>query len=75
MAKQLAVGSSQSHLYRDEDVRTLANELLRERLTINAIRDRIKARFGAGRTPSRSAIGRYVRKARLQLGIDFSTVG
>src|SRR3546814_16664614 len=57
-----------SKIYHDLAVQAFLEGLLREPLTVDEMRRRINAAFGADRTPSRSAIGRYARQRRLEIG-------
>jgi hypothetical protein len=59
-----------SKIYHDLEVRAFLDELLREPLTIAEMRQRIEDRFGADRTPSTGAIGRYTRRRRLEIGFN-----
>lgn len=53
-----------------EDVRLGVERLLRQPLTIDAIRLRLIEAYGADRTPSRTTIGDYVRRRRIELGLQ-----
>jgi hypothetical protein len=66
--KMTAPPGPRSKIYHDPEVRAAVDRLLQRPLTIDAIRTNISARFGQGRTPSRSAVGRYMRRERLGLG-------
>lgn len=57
-----------SKIYHNRGLRASIDHLLQEQLTIDEIRRRIVASFGEDLTPSRSAIGRYVRRVRLGKG-------
>ncbi|GAB4366900.1 MAG: hypothetical protein Kow00114_25190 [Kiloniellaceae bacterium] len=61
---------SRSKIYHDLEVRAALDELLRQPLTTDEMWDRLHVRFGDGRTPSRTAIGRYARRRRLEIGFD-----
>lgn len=55
-------------IYRDMEVRRLLDELWPRPMTGKAMLQLIIDRLGADRAPSRSALYRYVRRARLGLG-------
>lgn len=63
--------ASRSKIYHDPAVRRALDGLLKAPLTLDAMRSNLARRFGVARTPSRSAVGRYVRAARLARGINF----
>lgn len=54
-----------SRIWRDTELARAIEQHVAERLTIDQIAERLKARFGRDRAPSRSAIGRYVRGLKL----------
>jgi hypothetical protein len=66
--KLTAPSGVRSKIYHDLRVRAAIDRLMRRPLTIDEIRARIAARFGPDRTPSLSAIGRYLRRERLGMG-------
>jgi len=68
----LAVGlvcfSSRARFRGDPEVVAFLNEHATT-ATVEWLRDEAQRRFGPARAPSRSAIGRYVRRVRVSLGI------
>src|SRR3546814_6556232 len=61
MSGRPVLSRRRSKIYHDLAVQAFLEGLLREPLTVDEMRRRINAAFGADRTPSRSAIGRYAR--------------
>jgi hypothetical protein len=55
-------------LYRDAEVRSTVDLLLHDPMPVDAMRAMLLARFGPKRTPTRSALYRYVRRERLGVG-------
>ncbi|HEY9538620.1 MAG TPA: hypothetical protein VIS03_13605 [Kiloniellaceae bacterium] len=68
MSGRPVLSRRRSKIYHDLAVQAFLEGLLREPLTVDEMRRRINAAFGADRTPSRSAIGRYARQRRLEIG-------
>lgn len=62
--------ATRSKIYHDPEVRDRLESLLPLPLTIDEMHARLVDVFGAERSPSRSAIGRYTRRRRLEIGFD-----